>query len=76
MNMATEKKAGFEFVSTSESPPTITIEGWDSKDQDLANLLEKAADFLRSSGKTTKAGQEMTFKQLDTGSLFVIAHRS
>lgn len=71
-----DKKSDVEFVSTTDSTPSITIEGWDANDQNLADLLESAAKYLRSGGNQTKPGQEMTFKQMDTGSLFVLAHRS
>lgn len=61
---------------TEGSTPSITIEGWDAKDLELANLLQEAADFLRKSGGKDTVGQDMTFRKLDTGELFIVSHRS
>jgi hypothetical protein len=71
-----EKSKGMQLVSTAASAPTISIEGWDAKDTELAALLETAANYLRGAAVGDTVGKELTFKQLDTGALFVVSHRS
>lgn len=68
-----------EIVSIGESTPSIDIEGWGDMDEgDLADLLQHTAEFLReNSGEVGRTlGKDLTFKTIDTGQLFVLAHRS
>ncbi len=71
--------SSIEIGPTAEGEPSrkITIQGWDIKDAELAKLLEETAKFLREPDtKRAADGAELKFKPVDTGELFVVAHRS
>lgn len=65
--------------STSTSTPTrvsIDVSGWEVTDGDLAALLESAAASLRASGETVAKNTSQVFREVVTGDLFDLAHRS
>lgn len=73
------KKNKIEPVSKESEKPTISLEGWDADDENLADLLEKTAEFLRNSDSKTVSdieGADIQFKEVETGDLFVVSHRS
>lgn len=70
-------KTEIELASKDNADRKITIEGWNIQDENLANLLEEAARFLRRAESTQAGdGAELTFQPVDTGDLFIVSHRS
>ncbi|WP_386175102.1 hypothetical protein [Sulfitobacter sp. R86518] len=75
--MSEEKKT--ELVSVQETAPSISIEGWDLEDDQLADLLEETAKFLKENKGTdaVKVGSgQLRFRSVETGQLFDLVHRS
>lgn len=72
--MAAEK-TNIALAAKAEDTPSISIEGWDLKDADLAKLLEDTANYLKQN-PANLADKDVVFRRVDTGELFMLGHRS